>query len=71
MEDAVAGRAKLPFLADHLFVNYDDDRALVGFEVLAELVKSTQVLFFTHHRHLLGGSDRALGAAEVAICELA
>ena len=71
VEDAVAGGAKLPFLADDLFVNYDDERALVGFEVLAELAKSTQVLFFTHHRHLLGVADRALGAAKVAICELA
>ena len=43
----------------------------MGFEVLAELAKSTQVLFFTHHRHLLGVADRALGAAKVAICELA
>ena len=71
VEDAVAGGAKLPFLADDLFVNYDDERALVGFEVLAELAKSTQVLFFTHHRHLLGVAEKALGAAKVAICALA
>jgi uncharacterized protein YhaN len=70
VEDAVAGGAKLPFLADDLFVNYDDERALVGFEVLAELAKSTQVLFFTHHRHLLGVAESALGASRVAFCEL-
>jgi uncharacterized protein YhaN len=71
VEDAVAGGAKLPFLADDLFINYDDERAQAGFEVLAELAKSTQVLFFTHHRHLLGVADKAVGLANVAVCELA
>ena len=71
VEDAVAGGAKLPFLADDLFINYDDERAQAGFEVLAELAKSTQVLFFTHHRHLLGVAESAIGATNVAVCELA
>jgi uncharacterized protein YhaN len=70
VEDAVAGGAKLPFLADDLFINYDDERAEAGFEVLAELGKSTQVLFFTHHRHLLRVAENAVGAASVAVCEL-
>ncbi len=71
VEDAVAGGAKLPFLADDLFINYDNERAEVGFQVLAELAKSTQVLFFTHHRHLLGVAENAIGAANVTVCELA
>jgi len=53
VEDAVAGGIKLPFLADDLFINYDNARAGAGFKVLAELAKSTQVLFFTHHLHLI------------------
>ena len=40
---------RLPFLADDLFVNFDDERSEAGVRVLAELAKSTQVLFFTHH----------------------
>ena len=40
---------RLPFLADDLFVNFDDERSEAGVRVLAELAKYTQVLFFTHH----------------------
>jgi uncharacterized protein YhaN len=71
VEDVVDAGAKLPFLADDLFINYDDERALAGFEVLAELAKSTQVLFFTHHRHLLDIAEKAIGKANTSICELA
>lgn len=51
-EQSVAAGVRLPFLADDLFINFDDDRARAGFEVLSEMAQSTQVLFFTHHAHL-------------------
>ncbi|MEG3089204.1 ATP-binding protein [Sphingomonas sp. PB4P5] len=51
MEQSVVAGVRLPFLADDLFVNFDDERAEAGFRVLAELAESTQVLFFTHHPH--------------------
>ncbi len=43
----------LPFVADDLFVNFDDARTRAGLQVLAELATRTQVLVFTHHAHLL------------------
>ncbi|HQC96868.1 MAG TPA: AAA family ATPase [Aquabacterium sp.] len=43
----------LPFIADDLFVNHDDARAMAGLQALGELSRKTQVLFFTHHAHLL------------------
>ncbi len=43
----------LPFIADDLFVNYDDWRSKAGLEALGELSKKTQVIFLTHHEHLL------------------
>jgi len=43
----------LPFLADDLFVNLDDGRSRLAFEVLGEVASSSQVLFFTHHRHMV------------------
>ncbi len=49
----------LPFLADDLFVNFDNDRAAAGFRVLGELAERCQVIFFTHHEHLV---DVARGA---------
>jgi hypothetical protein len=32
---------RLPFLADDLFINYDDDRAAAGFAALAELERNS------------------------------
>jgi len=52
----------MPFIADDLFINFVDKRAAAGVRVLGELAKKTQVLFFTHHEHLLEVAQKALGA---------
>ncbi|GEO82030.1 YhaN family protein [Pararhodospirillum oryzae] len=52
IEHAVPHAPALPFIADDLFMTFDDTRAGAGFRVLAELARRTQVLFFTHHPHL-------------------
>jgi len=70
VEDAIAGGLKLPFLADDLFINYDDARSKAGFSVLGELASQTQVLFFTHHEHLLKVAEQALPSLRVATCRL-
>ena len=51
----------LPFIADDLFINFDDERAAAGFRVLEQLGTSTQVLFFTHHEHLVRIARATLG----------
>lgn len=43
----------LPFIADDLFINFDDERAKAGLEVLRDLSQKTQVVFLTHHNHLV------------------
>lgn len=43
----------LPFIADDLFINYDDGRARAGLEALAKLSEMTQVIFLSHHAHLV------------------
>lgn len=70
VEDAVAQGLRLPFVADDLFINFDDERSAAGFRVLAELARKTQVLFFTHHAHLADVADRALAPAKVSVCGL-
>jgi uncharacterized protein YhaN len=62
LEQSVQAGVRLPFLADDLFVNFDDDRARAGFHVLADLARSTQVLFFTHHEHLAGIAKEVFAA---------
>ena len=61
IEDYLDHAEPMPFIADDLFINFDDKRAAAGFRVLGELAKKTQVLFFTHHEHLLEVARKALG----------
>jgi|GEM_PF-1798409 uncharacterized protein YhaN len=42
----------LPFLADDIFINFDDDRTAAGLRALENLSKSTQVILWTHHERL-------------------
>ncbi|WP_175944997.1 YhaN family protein [Caballeronia sp. BCC1704] len=44
----------LPFVADDLFINFDDGRARAGLRVLAQIARRTQVIFLSHHDHLVG-----------------
>lgn len=50
----------LPFVVDDLFIHFDDGRAEAGLLVLAELARHTQVLFLTHHVHLVELARRVL-----------
>jgi uncharacterized protein YhaN len=71
VEQSVGAGVCLPFLADDLFVNFDDNRAEAGFRVLAELAHKTQVLFFTHHSHLASIARRIVGEEGYSECSLA
>ena len=61
IEEYLEPSATLPFIADDLFINFDDERAAAGFELLAELSRKTQILFFTHHAHLVDIARETLG----------
>lgn len=61
VEDYLMHAVPMPFIADDLFINYDDARAAAGFRVLQLLAEKTQVLFFTHHHHLLDVARTAFG----------
>jgi uncharacterized protein YhaN len=63
IEDYLDHAEPMPFIADDLFINFDDKRAAAGFQLLNELAKKTQVLFFTHHKHLLDVAREALGTS--------
>jgi uncharacterized protein YhaN len=63
IEDYLDHAEPMPFIADDLFINFDDKRAAAGFRVLNELAKKTQVLFFTHHHHLVHLAQQTLGVS--------
>lgn len=52
----------LPFIADDLFINYDDARSSAGLRALKNLSRTTQVFFLTHHQHLLSVIQEVFGA---------
>lgn len=60
LESYADGASLLPFVADDLFVNFDDQRSEAGFRVLGRLASSCQVLFLTHHEHLVEVAGAAL-----------
>lgn len=60
----------LPFIADDLLVNFDDERSAAALELLAELGRNTQVLLFTHHRSVRDMASSLLKGDTVAITDL-
>ncbi len=52
----------LPFIADDLFIKYDDKRAKAGLEALSRLSEKTQVIFLSHHDHLVPTVQAVFGS---------
>jgi exonuclease SbcC len=52
----------LPVIVDDITIQFDDAAAAATFRVLAELSQRTQVLFLTHHEHLLDVAAAAVGS---------
>jgi uncharacterized protein YhaN len=48
LESYFEEQGPVPLVFDDLFQSFDDDRATVAFEILAEIAERTQVLYFTH-----------------------
>jgi uncharacterized protein YhaN len=46
-------RSKLPLIIDDVLIQFDDDRAEAALRILTRLGQQRQVIFFTHHEHLL------------------
>ncbi len=58
-EQYLESNEPLPFVVDDILMRFDDQRALATLAVLAGLAEKTQVLFFTHHRHLVTLAENA------------
>jgi uncharacterized protein YhaN len=69
IEEHARRATPLPFIADDLFITFDEARTAAGFELLAELGVMTQVIVFTHHVHVAEHAARVLGS-RAALIEL-
>ncbi len=52
----------LPVVLDDILVHFDNDCSRAALEVLADLSRTTQVLLFTHHEHLVDLAREAVGS---------
>jgi len=63
----------MPFIVDDILIRFDNERAVIlirfdneravaALKILAGLSKETQVIFFTHHSHLVGLAEESLGS---------
>jgi len=46
-------RQPLPFIADDIMETFDDQRTEATLEVLADMAKQGQIIYLTHHKHVL------------------
>jgi uncharacterized protein YhaN len=67
LEHYFGSHGPVPFIVDDVLLSFDDERAGAALSVLNDLSAKTQIVFFTHHRHLVELAGRATGAAVVEI----
>jgi uncharacterized protein YhaN len=53
LEHYLDGNEPMPFIVDDILIKFDNSRAAAALQALAEISTKTQVIFFTHHRHLV------------------
>ena len=70
LEKFSADGEPLPLLVDDALVNFDDARARAALKVLQELAARTQVIFFTHHQHMVRLAKEAVDGQVLYIQEL-
>ncbi len=61
----------IPFVVDDILLNFDNARALATLERLVALSTKTQVIFFTHHHHLVELATKNIPADKLIVHELA
>lgn len=71
IEESFARNGPMPVVLDDVLVNFDDARARAALRCLAALAATSQVLLFTHHRHVLSLAEDVLAPGQLAIHELA
>ncbi|AMV34851.1 hypothetical protein VN12_22180 [Pirellula sp. SH-Sr6A] len=70
LENWLMHHEPIPFIVDDILVHFDDARSAATLEQLAGLSERTQVIFFTHHEHLLELAQATLPAHRLCIHRL-
>jgi uncharacterized protein YhaN len=70
LESHVVASEPLPLILDDILVNFDDHRAKATLKVLGEFSKKTQVVYFTHHAHLLDLAKESVEAERLFVVNM-
>lgn len=70
LESHLAGREPVPLIVDDVLIRFDDQRSAAALRALADLARRTQVIFFTHHPHLVELARAQLSADELFVYDL-
>jgi len=60
----------MPLIVDDILVHFDDQRAAATLQQFAELSSKTQVIFFTHHQHLVDLAKETIPQASLFVHQL-
>ena len=71
LEQYLEKNEPLPFIVDDILLRFDNERAGATLGVLSGLSEKTQVIFFTHHEHLMRLADDHIDASKLARHRLA
>ncbi len=69
LERYIDDSGAMPFIVDDILIHFDEQRTRATLELLCELANKTQVILFTHHRHVVDQAEK-LGSGKVNVHEL-
>jgi len=70
LETYLAEKEPLPFVVDDILIMFDDDRSTAALRALARLSARTQVIYFTHHAHVVDLTSRHLDHGSFCVHQL-
>ena len=70
LENWLGRHEPIPFIIDDVLLNFDDDRAIASLKVLASLSHQTQVVFFTHHQHVVEMAQANLSKEDLFVTSI-
>jgi uncharacterized protein YhaN len=70
LEKYIGNNGPMPFIVDDVLVHFDDDRSAAALTGMGRLAEKTQIIFFTHHRHLVHLAKASLEDAILTVHSL-
>lgn len=68
--DAQAGGERMPLVVDDILLTFDDERSAATMELLGDVSQHIQVIFLTHHQHLVDLAAQTIPAERLGAISL-